>query len=224
MQIYYLNSSIDYLRNCDASFMIQFYTIQNICILNCCESCQYVIMKSKFKINKISKIIITDLHINNLSGLMGLLSTLSLIGRLESLHIYGPKDLIYYLDLCKKYSRTNFNYIIYVHILKTGLTINHYQYRIYTFFNNSQYDFIIMESERHGKFFLSKAKKNYLLPGPLYGKLKKGLDFILPDGYILNGNDFTIFNLLGYQLSFFINRYYKRKILENSVHSNIIFY
>lgn len=224
MQIYYLNSTVDYLRSCNASFMLQFGTISNICIFNCCESCQYVVMKSKFKINKISKIIISDLHINNLSGLMGLLSTLNLIGRLESLHIYGPKDLIYYLDLCKKYSRTNFNFIVYVHILKTGLIINHYQYRLYTFFNYYQYDFIIMELEQYGKFFLDIAKKNYLLPGPLYGKLKKGLDFILPDGFILNGSSFTIFNILGSQLSFFINRYYKRKILENSVNSIIILY
>jgi len=181
-------------------------------------------MKSKFKINKISKIIITDLHINNLSGLMGLLSTLNLIGRIQPLHIYGPKDIIYYLDLCKKYSHTNFNYVVYVHILKTGLIINHYRYRIYTLFKTYQYDFLIIELEKYGKFFFHKAKKNYLTPGPLYGKLKKGLDFILPDGIILNGNSFTDFSILGIKLSFFINRYYKRKILENSVNSNIILY
>ena len=224
MQIYYLKRSINNFKYYNASFIIQFYSINDTYLFNCFESCQYVIMKSKFKINKISKIILTNLHINNLSGLIGLLSSLNLIGRIDSLHIYGPKDIIYYLDLCKKYSRTNFNYIIYVHILKTGLIINHCKYRIYSFCYSFQYDFIVIESQKFGKFFLDKAQKNYLLPSPLYSKLKQGLNFILPDGFTLNGYSFTIFNMIGNQLIFCFNKYYKRKILENSVNSNIIFY
>nr|YP_009397150.1 ribonuclease Z [Thuretia quercifolia]ARW66336.1 ribonuclease Z [Thuretia quercifolia] len=224
MKINYLIDSITSLKYSNNSFIVQFFTEKDSYIFNCCEGCQYFIMNGNSSINKISKIIITDLHINNLSGLMGLLSSLNLIGRMRSLHIYGPKDLAYYLDLCKKYSHTNFNYAIYIHILTTGLIINHYQYRIYAFINSSQYDFVIMESEKNGTFFLDKAQKNNLFPGPLYGKLKKGLSFLLPDGLILNGSNFTMINFLGNQLSFFVNRYYRRKALENFLNSDIMFY
>nr|QCI06362.1 ribonuclease Z [Dictyurus purpurascens] len=224
MKINYLNNNINGLKYSDNSFILQFYTEKDGFIFNCCEGCQYFIVNTKFKINKISKIILTDLHINNLSGLMGLLSSLNLIGRVNSLHIYGPKDLAYYLDLCKKYSHTNFNYAIYIHILTTGLVINHYQYRIYTFMNSFQYNFIIMELEKNGKFFFNKARKNNLVVGPLYGKLKKGYSFLLPDGSNLNGNSFTIINFFGQQLSFFINRYYYRKVSENTLNSNIMLY
>nr|QCI06848.1 ribonuclease Z [Halydictyon mirabile] len=70
---------------------------------------------------------------------------------------------------------------------------------------------------------LDKAKNNYLMPGPQYGKLKKGHIFILPDGLVLDGNDFTIFNLYGSQISFLFNTYYKRQSFEISSNSDVIF-
>ena len=142
MEINCLSNSINNFQYSNTSFIIQFFTFKDIWVFNCYEGCQYFIINNQFKINNISKIILTDLHINNMSGLLGLLSSLNLIGRRKCLHIYGPKDLLYYLDLGKKYSHTNFNYIIYIHILTTGLIINYSQYRLYAFENYCQYEFI----------------------------------------------------------------------------------
>ena len=225
MEINCLNNSIHNIKYSNSSFVVQFLTFKDIWIFNCYEGCQYLITNNNLKINNISKIIMTDLHINNMSGLLGLLSSLNLIGRIKSLHIYGPKDLAHYLDLSKKYSHTNFNYIIYIHILNTGLIINYDQYRVYAFNNNHKYEFLIIQSEQYGKFILDKAQNNYLLPGPLYGELKKGLDFVLPDGVILNGNYFTLLNnLFGNQILFFLDRYYRRINIENNVMSSIILF
>nr|YP_009332591.1 conserved hypothetical plastid protein 56 [Membranoptera weeksiae]YP_009332811.1 hypothetical protein [Membranoptera tenuis]AHZ94605.1 conserved hypothetical plastid protein 56 [Membranoptera weeksiae]AKL79067.1 hypothetical protein [Membranoptera tenuis] len=224
MEISYLHHNINSFQYSNTSFIIQFIGFKDFWIFNCCEGCQYILTNKKLRINNISKIIITDLHINNLSGLIGLLSSLNLIGRIKCLHIYGPKDLASYLDLGKKYSHTNFNYIIYIHILGTGLVINHYQYRIYTFIKDYQYEFIIMQSEQYGTFIINKAKKNNLIASPLYGELKKSLHFILPDSFILNGKKFTLFNLFGNQLSFLLDKYYNRVNFESNINSNIIFY
>nr|YP_009395915.1 ribonuclease Z [Dasya naccarioides]ARW65101.1 ribonuclease Z [Dasya naccarioides] len=225
MEINCLNNSIHNIKYSNNSFVVQFLTFKEIWIFNCYEGCQYLIANNNLKINNISKIIMTDLHIKNMSGLLGLLSSLNLIGRIKSLHIYGPKDLAYYLDLSKKYSHTNFNYIIYIHILTTGLIINYQKYRVYAFNNNCKYEFLIIQSEKYGKFILDKAQNNYLLPGPLYGDLKKGLYFVLPDGVILNGNYFTLLNnLFGNQISFILDRYYRRINIENNIIASIILY
>ena len=58
----------------------------------------------------------------------------------------------------------------------------------------------------------------------MYGKLKKGLNFILPDGLILDGKQFTVLNLFGNQFSFILNRYYRRINFESDIISSIIFY
>nr|QCI07631.1 ribonuclease Z [Nitophyllum punctatum] len=224
MQFSYLNNKIGSLYRSDTSFMINFIAIKDIWIFNCSEGCQYNTINNESKINNVSKIIITDLYIHNTSGLLGLLSSLNLIGRTKDLHIYGPKNLANYLDLSKKYSHTNFSYTIYIHVLAIGLVINTNKYRVYTLGNKNQYQFFIMQSEYSGKFFLSKAKKSYLIQGPLYGKLKKGSSFILPDGHTLYGCQFTISHLIGLQLCFVVDKYYNRVLLESSWTPSIIVY
>lgn len=222
MMFRYLDINTYLLKQNNISFIMKLSAVRDIWLFNCTEGCQFNLFDQNFKINNLSKIIIPNLHIHNISGLLGLLSTLNLTGRIKSLHIYAPVDLKYYLDLGKKYSRTNFSYIIYVHSLKTGLIINQYGCKIYAFNNCHQYEFIIIQSEQYGTFFLNKARNNHLLPGPLYGKLKKGNSLLCPDGFIFDGYKLTSISMLGYQICIFLSCFYKRKIFENTLHSRII--
>nr|YP_009391363.1 ribonuclease Z [Platysiphonia delicata]ARW59507.1 ribonuclease Z [Platysiphonia delicata] len=224
MQIYCLYNSIGNLKYSNTSFISKFFSFKDLWIFNCCDGCQYFMTLNKYKLNNLSKIIITDMHINNISGLIGLLSSLNLIGRTKPLHIYASKSLTNYLNLSKKYSRTNFCYVIYVHILKTGLIINHNKYRVHNFLYQFYNQLIITRLEKPGTFMPNKAKNNCLIPGPLYGNLKKGLEFIYPDGSVLSGSDFIDVNLFGFQLSFFLNCYYRRLNNEVFIGSNTIFY
>nr|WGH12775.1 Ribonuclease Z [Echinothamnion sp.] len=214
----YLHLDTYISTNINISFLIKLPSIKDTWLFNCVEGSQFNLLNQSFKINNVSKIIIPNLYISSISGLLGLLSTLNLTGRTKSLHLYAPIDLKYYLDLGKKYSKTNFSYILYIHVLKTGLLINHYGCRVYALNCSSCYEFFVIESEQYGTFNLQKARSNYLLPGPLYGNLKKGCSFLFPDGFILNGSDFTSSNVLGCQLSCLFSSFYNRKVYE-SMHS-----
>nr|YP_010951452.1 Ribonuclease Z [Laurencia catarinensis]WMP12391.1 Ribonuclease Z [Laurencia catarinensis] len=222
MVLCYLNSNLYLVQKSNISLLIKLSSFRDIWIFNCTEGCQFNIITQGFKINNLSKIILTSLHINNISGLLGLLSSLNLIGRTKSLHLYGPVDLRYYLDLGKKYSRTNFNYVIYLHILKTGLIINHYGCRIYAFCGKSGFEFTVIRPEQYGTFFLDKARCNYLVPGPLYGKLKKGMSFLLPDGFTLDGVRLTSQNAIGSHLSCSTDNFYCRRAIENISNGNVL--
>nr|QCI08719.1 ribonuclease Z [Sphondylothamnion multifidum] len=206
------------------SFIFRLNHYKDILLFNCSESLQSYIISKQIRMNNVAKIIITDLHIRNISGLLGLLSSLNSIGRIKDLHIYGPRGLSSYLDLGKKYSHTNFKYILYIHTLSNGLIIKHEKYRIYTFINNYSFDFLIIASELAGTFIIQKANNHYLYPGPLYSKLKKGSTFILPDGLILNGSNFTISNSEGIKFNFIFNSYYSRKSIQNNIKSMILLY
>nr|YP_010170889.1 ribonuclease Z [Chondria tumulosa]QSD57030.1 ribonuclease Z [Chondria tumulosa] len=222
MLLRYLNIDSYFFQKSNTSVLIRLFTFKDIWIFNCPEGTQVNLISQGFKINNLSKIILMDLHINNISGLLGLLSSLNLIGRTKSLHIYGPSNLKYYLDLCKKYSRTNFSYIIYFHILTSGLIINHYGCRIYTLYSKFCYNFIIVSPEQSGTFYLNRARNNNLLPGPLYGKLKKGYTFLLPDGFTIDGTKLTSSNYLGYHFSLFTSNFYQRVIFENTSNSRVL--
>nr|YP_010851542.1 Ribonuclease Z [Echinothamnion hystrix]WGH14554.1 Ribonuclease Z [Echinothamnion hystrix] len=211
-------------NNTNISFLIKLPAIKDTWLFNCIEGSQFNFLNQGFKINNVSKIIVPNLHVSSISGLLGLLSTLNLIGRTKSLHIYAPTELKYYLDLGKKYSKTNFSYILYIHILKTGLIINQDGCRIYALNFHNCYQFFIIQSQRYGTFYLDKARSNYLLPGPLYGKLKKGFSFLFPDGFILNGSHFTSSNILGYQISCLLSSFYTRKDFESMYNARLILF
>nr|WCH56039.1 ribonuclease Z [Calliblepharis sp.] len=180
--------------------------------------------KKNLKINQISKIIITERSIDNISGLLGLLSSLSLINRKKVLNIYGSKGIEKYIVLGKKYAKTNFRYHIYFNILQTGLIVKNNQYQIYTFANYLNFEFLLSSQTKYGKFKLSKAKKFRFTAGPLYGKLKNGCSFLLPDGMIIDGNKFTQFNQSGNKISLIISKYNTRNAIEISQKSKVLQY
>jgi len=204
------------------SFLIKLPTIKDTWLFNCSEGSQYNLLKQSLKINNLSKIIIPNLHILSISGLLGLLSTLNLTGRIKSLHIYAPIELKYYLDFGKKYSKTNFNYVLYIHALTTGLVVNQYGCRLYSINYYGYYEFHIVQSEQYGTFALDKAKSNNILPGPLYGKLKKGFSFLMPDGFTINGYSLTSSNVVGSELRCLFSSFYRKKVFESIKFSRII--
>ena len=76
----------------------QVLEIQNeIFLIDCGEGTQLGLRKNKIKFSRIKCIFISHLHGDHYFGLIGLISTFSLLNRSADLHIYGPlglKDLI----------------------------------------------------------------------------------------------------------------------------------
>lgn len=223
MIFHYLNLNTHALKKKSLSSLVKLPFVKDTWLLNCSEGSQFSFLNQGLKINNLSKILVPNLHIMSISGLLGLLSTLNLIGRIKSLHIYAPAGLKYYLDLGKKYSRTNFNYAVYIHVLATGLIVNHYRFRLYALKFYGYYVFYLIEAEQYGKFHLDKARNNHILPGPLYGKLKKGFSFLLPDGFSLNGYLLTDSNTLGAEFRCILSSFYRKKLFESIRFSRVIF-
>lgn len=224
MEILCLSHRVDFINKNYVSFIIRFTTLKEIWLINCSQGCQHLLIDHQIKANQISKIFITNLHSDNISGLLGILSSLNLMKRTKPIYIYGPNGLQNYLDLGKKYSRTNFAYLLFLDIVNvyTKAIINYINYKLYAMLYNSYYEFCFIELEIPGKFIVAKVKHFNLLPGPLYGNLKKSYIFILPDGLILKGNKFIRSTNKGIKLSVLLNKYHTRLATENSLKSMII--
>nr|QCI04975.1 ribonuclease Z [Callithamnion tetricum] len=224
MEILCLSQKVAFINQTSISFIIKFTAFKEIWLINCCQGCQHMLIDHKIKLNQISKIFITSLHYDNISGLLGILSSLNLIKRIKPLYIYGPHGLQHYLDLGKKYSRTNFAYLLHLDVvdLYNKVIINHKNYKLYSILYNFYYELCIVELEIPGKFILNKVKHLNLFPGPLYGKLKKSCIFILPDGVILKGNKFVVCADKGLKLCLLYNRYHSRLAIETSLNSIIM--
>lgn len=66
---------------------------EKLFMLDCAEGVQMALRRSRLKFSHLNAIFLTHLHGDHCFGLIGLLSTLGLLGRTADLHVYGPKDL-----------------------------------------------------------------------------------------------------------------------------------
>lgn len=62
-------------------------------LIDCGEGTQVQLRKAKAKFSKINHIFISHLHGDHVFGLIGLISTLQLLGKETPLHIFGPKGI-----------------------------------------------------------------------------------------------------------------------------------
>jgi ribonuclease Z len=62
-------------------------------LIDCGEATQNQLNKFKIKSSKIDYIFISHLHGDHYLGLIGLLSTMHLNGRIKEIHVFGPPQL-----------------------------------------------------------------------------------------------------------------------------------
>lgn len=66
---------------------------EKLFLLDCAEGAQTVLRHNRFKLTNLHTIFLTHMHGDHCFGLIGLLSSLGLLGRTAPLNIYGPKEL-----------------------------------------------------------------------------------------------------------------------------------
>ncbi|MNK50403.1 Ribonuclease BN [compost metagenome] len=164
-------------------------------LIDCGEGTQQQLAKFNLKAARIDYIFISHLHGDHYFGLIGLLSSLHLNGRIKPMQIFGPKPLLEILEIQFKYSDTVLRYPIEFFpieadepkqifensdlIVKT-IVLNH---RIPTT------GFLFQQKKRQRKLIKDKAEK---VPMAYYTALKKGIDVELPNGEILRSEDYTV--------------------------------
>ncbi|HET7643918.1 MAG TPA: ribonuclease Z [Nitrososphaeraceae archaeon] len=165
-----------------------------ILIFDVGEGMQLKFMKSKLGMNKKMKIFITHIHGDHCLGLLGLLQTLSLMGRTKPVEIFGEPRIQEFVLLNHKILNFNLNYQVIIHIIKNeGILVNEKDYCIKTCFADHSilsYSFLVEEYDRPGKFDIEKARKYGIPEGELYQLLQHGID-IEYDGRRLYAKEFT---------------------------------
>jgi ribonuclease Z len=84
-------------------------------LIDCGEGTQVQLRRFKVKFQKIEHIFISHLHGDHFFGLIGLISSLHLLGRTRTMHIYGPPGLQEILEVQFKHSETFLRFPIEYH-------------------------------------------------------------------------------------------------------------
>ena len=165
-------------------------------LIDCGEGTQVQLRKNKIRFSKINHIFISHLHGDHFFGLVGLVSTFTLLNRTTDLHIYGPKGIKEIIKLQLRLSNSWTNYGLFFHELESSesdvifedekvlvktIPLKH---RIYT------NGFLFQEKIGERKLNLD-AVQNYEIDTCYYQKIKNGKDITLEDGRVIENEKLT---------------------------------
>ncbi|NOU39176.1 MAG: ribonuclease Z [Ferruginibacter sp.] len=163
-------------------------------LIDCGEGTQLQLAKYNIKKSKINKIFISHLHGDHYFGLIGLLSSMGLMGRTTDIHIHAPAKLEPIIQLHLDAANTTLPYKIYFHaITKEGEIANDKKITVSAFSVNHRIEcwgFKFTERKKPRSILLDKVKA-YEIPEAYYGALQKGENYTTKKGTIINNEDVT---------------------------------
>ncbi|WP_412469363.1 ribonuclease Z [Pedobacter sp. KLB.chiD] len=163
-------------------------------LIDCGEGTQQQLAKYNLKAARIDYIFISHLHGDHYFGLIGLLSSLHLNGRIKPIQIFGPKPLLEILEIQFKYSDTVLRYPIEFFPIEADQSTQIFEnsdLTVKTIILNHRIPttgFIFRQKKRQRKLIKEKSEE---VPMAYYSALKKGIDVELPNGDILRSKDYT---------------------------------
>lgn len=164
-------------------------------LIDCGEGAQIQMIRYKISVRKINRIFISHLHGDHYFGLVGLLSTLHLYGHKKAVHLYAPGALKSLLDWQFQLSDTRPGFDLVFHPLpEQGLIYEDKNMTVHTFPLNHRIEthgFVFREKQRDRK--LSKTFVKNFQPGiEQMQQIKKGADFLTPEGDWLKNSEITL--------------------------------
>lgn len=163
-------------------------------LIDCGEGTQNQLTKYKIKKSKINKIFISHLHGDHYFGLIGLLTSMGLLGRTNDLHIYAPPLLQPIIQLHLDAASTTLPYQLYFHELKEeGEIANDKKINVFAFKVCHRIDCFgfLFKEKKNPRSILPDRVKLYEIPEAFYGELQKGYDYTTKKGSIIANVDVT---------------------------------
>ena len=151
------------------------------------EAAQIAYLKSGLGWNKKMKIFVTHLHGDHCIGILGILQTMTMQHRTESLEIYGPSGIEEFIGANIKVLNFGLSFPVIISTIKEGIVFKSKFYSVYACKANhsiTAFSYLFEEKEKPGRFNLEKAKALKIPEGKLWKKLQNGED-VKVDGKII---------------------------------------
>jgi ribonuclease Z len=196
----------------------QIVTINDqLLLIDCGEGTQMQLSRYKVKRRKLNHIFISHLHGDHYFGLIGLVTSMGLLGREQPLHLYAPPGLDAIIQLQLEVAATSLPFeLIYHPLTKAEIILDNQKFSVECF--NTQHripcwGFLIREKKLPRKLDKDKAIE-FMIPASFYNSLKEGLDYITKDGSIVSNNQVTIPNSAPRSYAFCADTIYDERIAD----------
>jgi ribonuclease Z len=162
-------------------------------MFDCGENTQRQMMQAKISFHKKLKVFLTHLHGDHVLGLPGVLQTMALMDRKETVSVYGPPGIKDFLVCTKETLNFGLTFPVEINeILSEGTILDEKDYTLTAARSNhavDSYTYALVEKPRPGKFYPKKAQALEVPKGELWSKLQSGEEITLPDGRVVKPSD-----------------------------------
>jgi len=151
------------------------------------EASQISYMKSGLGWNKKMRIFVTHLHGDHCVGILGLLQTMSMQNRTETLEIFGPSGIEEFIAANIKVLNFGLSFSVLITIIKEGKIFENEKFLMYACKANhsvTAFSYLFEEKDKPGRFNLEKAKELGIPQGELWNKLQNGNEIIINEKVI----------------------------------------
>lgn len=192
---------------------------EQVFLIDCGEGTQMQLARYKVKRGRINHIFISHLHGDHYFGLIGLITSMGLLGREQDLHLYGPPALEQIINLQLEVASTTLPFTMHFHGLKKdGLILDLPKVAVECFSTRHRipcFGFIIREKKKPRKVNRDAAIAANI-PSVYYERLKNGDDYETRDGQIIKNDTVTYANTPGRSYAFSADTIYDPSIAEKT--------
>jgi ribonuclease Z len=163
-------------------------------LVDCGEGTQTQMNKYKIRRSRINHIFISHLHGDHYFGLIGLITSMGLLGRHQELNLYGPPRLIDIFNLQLEVADTQLPYKLIFHPLtEEGILVSENRFQISCFRVFHRIDcwgFIFRQVRPPRRVNPEKARLSGIPPS-FFDRLKWGEDYETQQGELISNNSVT---------------------------------
>src|ERR1700733_13231790 len=161
---------------------------EHLFLLDCGEGTQSQMTKYKIRSSKIHHVFISHLHGDHYFGLIGLVTSMGLLGRQQELHIYAPSLLQEIFDLQFKAAGTQLPFILQFHpLIEEGIIVKDARFEVSCFevFHRIEcWGFKFRQIKPARKVNPEKAKE-FGIPSSFFDRLKWSEDYLTKDNVLI---------------------------------------
>lgn len=198
-------------------------------LLDCGEGTQLQMTKYKIKRSKLRHILISHLHGDHYFGLIGLINSLSLLGRIEPLSVYGPPELQEILHIQLRASATVLKFELQFHPLqpdKTGFLFLDKDLEVQYFPTKHRipcYGFSFSQQKKKRRIIPDQARV-YDIPAAYFSKLQDGADYERKDGKTVKNDWVTLPPLKGKRYVYCADSIYDEELIPHMQGADLVYH
>jgi len=198
-------------------------------LIDCGESTQIQLRKYQLNFQRINHIFISHLHGDHYFGLIGLISSMHLLGRKKELHIYAHEELEEIVNLQLKASKTELNYPLFFHPLPENeslIILEDENIRVSNIILDHSIKCcgFLFEEKKSPRKILPDALEKYNIPNTKINGLKNGADWINDNGEVVPNNLLTKPNNSPYKYAYCSDTRFNNKIIKQIKEVDLLYH